>query len=208
MSDFTTNFKRLRLVNHLTLDELAENINKMTGAKYSKGTLSRWESGTAPTMDSARDVAMYFGVTIDELLGITITTTDSPLSLIPILATITSGVPIFEESNIIGYGPRPIQGSTSQGLFYLSVNDECAYGEFPKGSLCLVDRDADHKSGDIVVLMINRGDGVVRRVDFTDDHIVVIPLAISPACYAQSYDLETNEITIIGKVIGSYRSYL
>lgn len=71
MSKFGENLKRFRKAKRMTLDELAEDINKKYGTKMAKGTISRWEHGTDTTVETINILADYFNVSLNEMMGIT-----------------------------------------------------------------------------------------------------------------------------------------
>ena len=72
MSVFSENLKKLRKSKKMTLEELANDINKKRNTRFHKGTLSKWESGTDPTMESVINLAEYFGVSLNELIGVNV----------------------------------------------------------------------------------------------------------------------------------------
>lgn len=59
--------KKLRKENHLTLEQMANKLNANNSkAGFSKGRLSRWESGKdEPRLSSLKQVAELFNVSID-----------------------------------------------------------------------------------------------------------------------------------------------
>lgn len=70
-SNFAENLKRLRLARGIGQIELAKLIG------VSKGIISLWENGLRePTMTSLIALARFFGVSIDELVGICYTKED------------------------------------------------------------------------------------------------------------------------------------
>lgn len=207
---FAENVHKLRKSRNLTLEELAEGINRHCGTKYSKGTVSRWESGTDPTMDSVRNVAAFFGVSLDDILGLEYSKDDvsSVDALIPVLGVISAGVPLYAEQNVIGYtAAPPFKRSVNRRLFYLRVKGDSMDREFPAGSEVLVDRDAEVRSGDIAVVLVNGFDATVKKVKFETDAIVLIPLSNNDEHYAQRYDLAETEVTLVGRVIGAFKNY-
>ena len=63
--------KELRLKRGLSQEELAERINARFGSNINKGMISKWENGVGcPRRDAARHLALFFGVSLDFLLGI------------------------------------------------------------------------------------------------------------------------------------------
>lgn len=210
MSKFSDNLKKYRKSKRMTLEELAEDINHKYGTKMAKGTISRWENGTETTSETIAVLADYFGVTMDEMLGIHLDRNDVTIvdSMIPVLGTISAGTPLYAEQNIIGYTAcPPFKKSVNRSLFYLKVRGDSMDKEFPDGSDVLVDRDADVTSGDIAVVLVNGFDATVKKIRYTDDHIVLIPLSNNDEHYAQKYNLNETEVTIVGKVVGAFKSY-
>ena len=62
--EFNEKLQELRKAKGLTQEELAEDLY------ISRTAVSKWESGRGlPSIDSLRQIATYFGVTIDELLS-------------------------------------------------------------------------------------------------------------------------------------------
>jgi len=61
---FSENIKYLRKKEKLTQEQLADKL------KVSRQAVTKWESGqTLPDLTNLKDIAVFFGVTIDELLG-------------------------------------------------------------------------------------------------------------------------------------------
>lgn len=64
MATFKDRLKELRLKRNLTLDKIADDLNT------TKATLSRYENGLRePKVDFLNQIATYFDVTVDYLLG-------------------------------------------------------------------------------------------------------------------------------------------
>lgn len=211
MSDFANNLRKLRKSRKLTLEELANDLNRKFGTSYNKSMISKWElEQVDPYMDTVRNLSIYFDIPLDELLGIRIK--DPKLSVvdkfIPIIGVISAGTPLYAEEHILGYTAcPPFKTSVNRSLFYLKVKGDSMDKEFSDGADVLVDRDADVRSGDIAVVMVNGFDATVKKVRFEDDHIILIPMSNNDQHYAQKYDLAHDEISIVGKVIGAFKSY-
>jgi len=72
MTEFCTRFRNLRIEYGHTQETLANALNKRYGTAFSKGTISKWESGsTSPAFSSIPMIANFFNVSADYLLGIT-----------------------------------------------------------------------------------------------------------------------------------------
>lgn len=209
MNKFPANLKLYRKSKRMTLEELAEDINHRYGTKLAKGTISRWENGTDTNMETISMLADYFGLSLNAMLGITSTDGSREVDkFIPIVGTISAGEPLFADQNILGVAAcPPFKTSINRSLFYLRVQGDSMNKEFDDGSHVLVDRDAEVMSGDIAVVLINGDEATVKKIKFEDNVIVLIPLSNNYDHYAQKYNMLVTEVTIIGKVIGAFKSY-
>lgn len=82
MYSFANEIKKIRQSKKMTLEEMADSLNKLAeelNAKgveeypnsINKGLISRWENGkTEPRMDTVRLLSKWSGVSVDSLLGI------------------------------------------------------------------------------------------------------------------------------------------
>ncbi|WP_309244139.1 helix-turn-helix transcriptional regulator [Paenibacillus sp. GbtcB18] len=69
MYSFGDKLKELRTNRGHTLDELADKVNAQYGTAINKGMLSKWENNHGePRLDTARVLASFFKVSLDELL--------------------------------------------------------------------------------------------------------------------------------------------
>ena len=58
---------------NLTQAELCENINKQFHTELNKSMISKWENGKSnPSLDYAKILALYFNVSLDDILGLKI----------------------------------------------------------------------------------------------------------------------------------------
>lgn len=72
MTDFCTRFRNLRIEHGYTQETLANALNKRYEKAFSKGTISKWESGTtSPAFSTIAMISKFFGVSADYLLGLT-----------------------------------------------------------------------------------------------------------------------------------------
>lgn len=210
MSKFSDNLKKYRKSKHMTLEELADDVNRRYGTKMAKGTISRWENGSDTTSETIQVLSDYFGVTMEEMLGIHLDRDDVNTvdSLIPVLGNISAGTPLYAEQNIIAYTAcPPFKKSVNRSLFYLRVRGDSMDREFPDGSDVLVDRDAQVDTGDIAVVLVNGDEATVKKIRYVENYIILIPLSNNTEHYARQYDLNYYEITIVGKVIGVFKRY-
>lgn len=72
MDIFAQRLKKLRLEKQLTMDMVSYDMSKKFNINITRSHLSRWESGkTEPSIRFAYYFALYYGVNLDYLVGIT-----------------------------------------------------------------------------------------------------------------------------------------
>lgn len=124
---------------------------------------------------------------------------DSPSSMVPLVGRITAGKPILAVEEIEDYIPYPTKDA--DGLFALKVvGMSMRDAGILDGDVIVADKNRPCRSGDIVVGM--DGDtATVKRLLIKEGKIIYMP---------ENPDFEPihpEDPMILGKVIGSYRSY-
>ena len=68
---FSQRLKELRAERNQTLEQVSNGVNQMLGTKISKGQLSRFEKGeNKASIDNAIALSIYFGVSLDYMIGL------------------------------------------------------------------------------------------------------------------------------------------
>lgn len=119
---------------------------------------------------------------------------------IPIVGTITAGEPILAVENIEDYFPMQPDFISSRDTFMLHVRGESMFNAgIMDGDLVIVQQQPTADNGDIVVAMIDDS-ATVKRFYKEDGHYRLQPEndAMDP--------IIVPEVSVIGKVIGLYRS--
>lgn len=118
---------------------------------------------------------------------------------VPVLGRVTAGQPILAVEQIEDYIPFPTKNSGS--LFALRVVGlSMRDAGILDGDLVVADRDLPARQGDIVIAMIE-DEATVKRLEFADGRPYLMP---------ENPDFDpiyAEHIDILGKVIGSMRSY-
>ena len=119
---------------------------------------------------------------------------------IPVVGTVTAGEPILAVQNIEDYFPMLPDHISNKNTFMLHVRGESMInaGIFD-GDLVIVEQQPTAENGDIVVAMIEDS-ATVKRFYKEDDHYRLQPENDSME------PIIVNEVSIIGKVVGLYRS--
>ena len=119
---------------------------------------------------------------------------------IPIIGRVAAGEPLLAEQNIEDYFPIPVEYMPNKQTFMLQVQGESMInaGIFD-GDLVIVEQQPTAENGDIVVAMIEDS-ATVKRFYKEDGHYRLQPENDSME------PIIVNEVSIIGKVVGLYRS--
>lgn len=120
--EFGEKLQKLRKGRGLTQEELAEALH------ISRTAVSKWESGRGyPNIDSLKEVARYFGVTVDDLLSgeklLSLAETENRANIRNVCDLLTGMTDLFSLTLIL----LPLYPRTVEGYVY-SVN-LLAYGE-------------------------------------------------------------------------------
>ncbi|MBQ6266321.1 MAG: transcriptional repressor LexA [Clostridia bacterium] len=120
---------------------------------------------------------------------------------VPLLGTVTAGMPILAVEEIEGYLPFSMPGASDKELFALRVKGESMlWAGILDGDIVIVERTPTAKNGEIVVALIE-DEATVKTFYKEDGHFRLQPEndAYQP--------IIVNEVVILGKVIASYRYY-
>ena len=124
---------------------------------------------------------------------------EAPSSMVPLVGRITAGKPILAVEEIEDYIPFP--SKNAEGLFALKVVGlSMINAGILDGDIIVADKNKPCRSGDIVVGM-DGDEATVKRLLIKDGKIIYMP---------ENPDFEPihpEDPMILGKVIGSYRSY-
>ena len=119
---------------------------------------------------------------------------------IPILGTISAGLPLYAEQNIEGYTYTDLNGG--EEYFALRVKgDSMNAAQINNGNILIVRKQNTVENGEIAVIMVDDEDAVVKRFYQNGDSVTLVPQSTNPQYLPQIYDLKKTKIKIIGKVM-------
>ncbi len=120
---------------------------------------------------------------------------------VPILGTVTAGVPILAEGLVEEYFPMPMEHRKYEETFVLRVSgDSMIEAGINNGDLVHVKKQNTAYNGEIVVALIEDS-ATVKKVYFDKEGIRLQP------CNPAYNPIISKDIKIIGKVISLYRTY-
>ena len=119
---------------------------------------------------------------------------------VPLLGTVTAGVPILAVQNIEDYIPVPVS-KKGRELFALRVKgDSMINAAIADGDIAIIDQTPVAENGDIVVALID-DEATVKRFFREKGHFRLQP-------ENDSYEpIIVNELSVLGKVVMIIRNY-
>lgn len=121
--------------------------------------------------------------------------------MVPIVGTVTAGVPILAVENIEEIVPLPSSFVKSDNVFMLKVQGDSMIGAgIFDGDLVLVKQQESAENGDIVVALL--GDEATVKTFYKNEETVTL-LPANP-----NYEpIVSSDVHILGKVLGLYRFF-
>ncbi len=136
-----------------------------------------------------------------EVLETNFYTPEKEVAQVPIIGEVTAGEPILAEANIEGHFPVPVEYLKNNETFMLRVKGDSMIGAgiFNK-DLVIVNKQSFAANGDIVIALIEDS-ATCKRFFVEDGHVRLQPEndAFEP--------IILNDVSILGKVIGLFRSF-
>jgi len=123
---------------------------------------------------------------------------------VPLLGTIAAGVPLLAVENVEGHIPFPAEmAGPADQLFALRIRGDSMLGDhILDGDLVILERLPTAENGQIVAALIGE-DATVKRLDMRSTPPRLVP---SNPAYAP-IELDSENVRILGRVIGLVRSY-
>lgn len=200
------NIRRLRKLNNLTQQSLANQLNR------SKTLIALWEKGERdPSSIDLKRLSEIFNVRADDIIDSipsfsnteTYELNDDQV-LKPILGVVKAGYNLYCEENIEGYKPVDKNKAKGAECFWLRVigNSMNAIGII-EGALVLV-KKVIVENNQIAVVRVNGDEATVKQIIFNDDAVILQPLSTDPSnkpLILKKEDFDNNHAEIIGKVV-------
>jgi repressor LexA len=127
---------------------------------------------------------------------------------IPIVGIVRAGKPILAQENIEGYLPTLKRFvDNDKDYFYLKVKGDSMDQEFKEGSLLLIEKTPCIENGQIGVVLIDSLEATVKKVVKNNNMITLIPMSNNPIYVPKMFDIQRDEIQIIGVVKQATKIY-
>ena len=193
------NLKRLLAKYDKSQTEVANAI----GVKIT--AFNNWCAGVAmPRMGKVQMLAEYFGVKvteiIDEYIPENIMNKYRPTRAIPILGSISAGLPLYADEHIEGYMAMelPMDGE----FFALKVKgDSMNAARIMDGDIIVVRKQDVVENNDIAVVLVNGDEATVKRFQQNENTVTLVPQSFNPVHQMQIYDIKQTKVRVLGKVV-------
>ena len=205
------NLKLLRKLKGASQQEVADYIG-ITQSAY-----QRYEAGMRePSFDVLRRMSEYFEVSIEDLVNDTeipkawIPVGESRPELvsadsirIPIIGRIRAGYDALAEQAVEGYMEvEPALLKRWPDASALKVWGDSMFPELREGDYVIISKQAETRPGDIAVICVNGSEGTIKRVEWSDAGLDLIPS--NPAYGRQHFspeDVESLPVVITARVV-------
>ena len=200
MKNISSNLRKLRLQKGYTLAELSGFIG------VSDATLQRYESGEIKTIKPETLIKLSNVLGCDDpmyILGYErpCVSAYEPVRSVPILGTVSAGLPIYAEENYDGF---TCTDDMSDDLYALRVKgDSMNAAGINQGDILIFKKQPTVENGEIAVVMVNDSEATVKKFYQNGNQITLFPQSNNPVHQPQIYDIADTNVRIIGKVIES-----
>lgn len=149
--------------------------------QVSQQAVGKWETGrSTPDPNTLIKMSEFFGVTVDELLGMENTHIGTVMpyiatgeAQIPVVGSVRAGYGAlaFEED----HGTEPANVRDPENYFYLVVKGNSMEPRIQDGDLALVRRQNTLDDGDLGVIVFGEGEGTLKRFRHKGNAVILQP---------------------------------
>ncbi len=193
----------LKLRNKTQLD-LAKAIG------VSNTTINNYVKGyNTPRMDKIDKICNYLNIERSNLLEDKEENNNTSQGIkIPVLGTVAAGIPISAVEDILDYEEIP-QSWQNQGKFFgLKIKGDSMEPRMESGDVVIVKQQSDANSGDTVIVLVNGDDATCKRLEKTDNGIMLVSTNPKyPPIFYSLEDIQTKPVVILGKVVELRQKY-
>lgn len=195
--------KKLTEEQNMSMSELSRRVG------IAKSAISRYFNGTRELpLNKIGDFASVLHTTPDYLLGIDYEPPKPQGLKIPVLGTVAAGIPISAVEDILDYEEVP-QSWENQGEFFaLKIKGDSMEPRMESGDVVIVKQQPDANSGDTVIVLVNGDDATCKRLQKTDNGIMLVSTNPKyPPMFYSNEEIQTKPVVILGKVVELRQKY-
>lgn len=192
--------KTLRIQRKMSQEILA----KLTG--YSdRSTIAKIEKGKIDLSENKIKIfAQALGTTPAYLMGWIEEDNNKETNAlkIPVLGNVAAGIPISAVEDILDYEEVPSSWQNQGEFFALRIKGDSMQPKIDNGDVVIVKQQSDSNSGDTVIALVNGGDATCKRLEKTDNGIMLVSTNPKyPPMFFTKEDIVTKPVVILGKVV-------
>ena len=195
--------KKLTEEQGMSMSELARRVGT------AKSAISRYFKGTREfPLNKVGEFASALHTTPDFLLGMEYEP-QAPQGLqIPVLGTVAAGIPISAVEDILDYEEIPLSWKNQGEFFALKIKGDSMEPRMESGDVVIVKQQSDANSGDTVIVLVNGDDATCKRLEKTDNGIMLVSTNPKyPPMFYSLDDIEKKPVVILGKVVELRQKY-
>ncbi len=196
---FGEKLRSLRKERNMTQVDLAKALG------LDKSSIAKYESaGIIPSVETLQKIAAFFNVSIDYLLNAQLYDINNIFN-VEIIGTVVAGRDGIATYEFLGVS-QAININDKEEYKYLKVRGDSMSPQIMEGDLALVRLQSDVDSGDLAVVIIDGEEGVIKKIQKTENSISLI--SFNPMYETRVFvGKDMAKIRIFGKVVKVERSY-
>lgn len=182
----------------LTKRELAKRIG------VHESSINKYEKGLVDIpLSKISELARVLKVTEAYLMGWEEKSEQKPQGLkIPVLGTVAAGIPISAVEDILDYEEIPLSWKNQGEFFALKIKGDSMEPRMESGDVVIVKQQSDANSGDTVIVLVNGDDATCKKLQKTDNGIMLVSTNPKyPPMFYSLDDIKTKPVVILGKVV-------
>ena len=204
MSTLGKRIEEKRIAKGLKKKDLAKliNVHDTLIGKYERDEVDLGAS-------KIKEIAKFLNTTPAYLMGWEDNDKEAPQGIkIPVLGTVAAGIPISAVEDILDYEEIP-QSWQNQGEFFgLKIKGDSMEPRMESGDVVIVKQQSDANSGDTVIVLVNGDDATCKRLEKTDNGIMLVSTNPKyPPMFYSLEDIQTKPVVILGKVVELRQKY-
>lgn len=147
-------------------------------------------------------MANYFGINKSDLVEEEKYNNEISALKIPVLGNVAAGIPITAVEDILDYEEVPISWQNQGEFFALRIKGDSMQPRMESGDVVIVKQQSDANSGDTVIALVNGDDATCKRLEKTDNGIMLVSNnAKYPPMFFSEEDIVNKPVVILGKVV-------
>lgn len=196
---FSKNLKYYLKIRNKTQLDLAKAIG------VSNTTINNYVKGyNTPRMDKLDKICNYLRIERSDLLNTSTSEEKKTTSAlrIPVLGNVAAGIPISAVEDILDYEEVPSSWQSQGEFFALRIKGDSMEPRMESGDVVIVKQQSDANSGDTVIALVNGDDATCKRLEKTDNGIMLVSTNTKyPPMFYSKEDIVNKPVVILGKVV-------